>query len=286
MRGLRALPAYSGILVAGALVGFGVYALARIALFVLPNGTQWAARTLGSFAALGALIAAVRCLRAPDLATITGRVATFHVAIALLGLSSLTAIGIEGTIVMVISSSLSIAVLCAVRQAIERRVATSELARLGGLARELPPLALFAAVALLSALGAAGASGFVALLLVLLGAFPVQKVVVLAGALAIAILAYALARAFARLFLGEMPRALRDDVMLEAHGGRMPALEEHEFVVFVPLCVLIIALGVAPRPLLVLIDAAVFDAASSVNRPGPMQIVEHEAAGQHFAVRR
>ncbi len=266
-------PAPVALMVTGALPALGLYGVVRLCFDVLPHGAGWAASTVVVVGVASMLHAGLTALVQTELRRLVACAARFWTGVALVGLGSLTAIGIQGALAAVVLQGLSAALLVGVAAALDDRVESTRIADFGGLARELPLLALVAAAGFAAALGAPGTSGFVPALMAIVAAAVRSPLLSLLAAAAVVPVALAGMRAFARLFLGEMPPRWHDSVFLEPHGGRFPRLAPRERWALVPLALLVIVLGLWPRPVLRLLDASSLDHASRVNPPGPTQIV-------------
>lgn len=266
-------PAPVALLVTGALPALGVYGIVRLCIDVLPLGCEWAAMTVVVLGVASMLHGGLTALLQTDLRRLIACSARFWTGVALVGLGSLTAIGIQGALAAMVFQGLSAALLFGVAAALDDRVESTRVADFGGLARELPLLALLAATGFAAALGAPGTSGFVPALMAVVSAGAHSPLLALLAAAALLPVAVASVRVFSRMFLGEVPERWRDSTFLEPHGGHFPRLSVRERYALTPLAVLVVVLGLWPRPVLRLLDASALDHASRVNPPGPGQIV-------------
>ncbi len=194
----------------------------------------------------------------------------------LVSLASLTAIGVEGAVLLCVSRALTLAGVLAVAAMIEARVHTSRFDRLGGIVRELPAFSVFAG-ALFFAAGLGGGTlpllGFFA---TVTGALPTLRWAAFAVPVVGLFGTLAYARAFTRVFLGEFPSSWKKSRFLEAHGGKLPLLDERELGLLVGVAGLVILLGFWPAPLARVIDSSALDQAEYANPPGALEIVQTE----------
>jgi NADH-quinone oxidoreductase subunit M len=98
-----------------------------------------------------------------------------------------------------------------------------------------------------SSIGLPGLNGFVGEFLILIGAFPTARWWVVVGTSAVILAALYLLWAFQRVFQGEPDEANRT----------VPDLTMRERAIIAPLLLLILALGVYPKPLLERIEPSV-----------------------------
>ncbi len=266
------------MLVAGAVMPVGAYLLLRVGYAVLPQGAAWAAQTVAAFGAAGVVYAGLAALAQPDLRRFAAYASVSQMSLCLLALGSLTAIGVQGAVMQMLGHGLVAALLFGVIGALGERLHETRIDASAGLSRERPELGLLLAVALLASLGLPGTTGFVAELLVLIGATPLARVPMLLAVIGLVIAALAHVRVFGRVLSGDISRALPAGPYLEAHGGRVPPLEQREVTALVPLAVLVVLLGIAPGLLLSATRGSCLDHADRVNPPGPTQVVERAPA--------
>ncbi|CAN5326583.1 NADH-quinone oxidoreductase subunit M [soil metagenome] len=149
----------------------GVFGFLRFVLPLAPDAFSawsWLIGVLGVVAVLyGALIALVQI----NLRRLLAFASISHVGLAMLGLSSLNAPGLQGALFLILNLGLVSTGMLLVAGFIHQRVGSTDLPALGGMAQRTPALAVFALVACLGAVGLPGTSGFPGEFLILLGAF-------------------------------------------------------------------------------------------------------------------
>ena len=252
----------------------GAYVLLRIGAFGLPEAMKWGATGLAAFGAASALFAAVGALGATRATQMIARAAAVHGGIVLLGVGSLTATGLLGVLASAVAFSVALPLTAYLVSSACIRARTSELALLGGLGRGAPLGGGALAVAIAALAGAPGFGGFWGAVMSVQGAIPSHRVAALVGATAIALGAAACGRALLKAVVSPVPEALATSVALEPFGGRFPELTRAERGVIVPLALVLVLLGVAPRLVFSVGERTAFDLAAFVNPPGPGQIVD------------
>jgi NADH:ubiquinone oxidoreductase subunit 4 (subunit M) len=241
----------------------------------------WAAGGIGVFGLVGALQAAFAAVGAGDLRRLTTRVASVHVALVFVAMSSLTAIGVQGALLTLVSRGVVIGGLLAITSVIEERLHTNRFRRLGGIAAQLPVFGIVAAATFVAAAAGAGTLSFLGYVGTVFGVAPMARVVGLATPIVGVLLAVALARAYAQVFLGKFAEHWQKSRFLEAHGGNLPLLEERELGLLLTIAGLSFVLGFWPAPLNRVVDASALDQAEYVNRPGALEIVRQEPTRDH-----
>jgi NADH-quinone oxidoreductase subunit M len=265
-------PTAISVLLAGVLLKMGVYGILRINFGVLPEATTWAAPAIAAFGTINILYGAFCAMAQEDIKRLVAYSSVSHMGFCLLGMASLTPVGIEACIVQMFNHGTITAMLFLLVGVLYDRAHTREIGRFGGLAQEMPLYTAFVGFAFMASLGMPGLSGFIGELLTLVGAFPVYRLMTTLAALGMVLGAAYHLWALQRMFLGKFREEWRKSPYLEAVGGHFPEINRREIVSLLPLAVLVLVLGVWPRPLLTLIDRGVLDLFNTVSPPGPTQI--------------
>jgi NADH-quinone oxidoreductase subunit M len=167
-----AAPTVGSVLLAGVLLKMGTYGLIRIAVPLVPDGARTLAPWLGAFAVVGILYGALACLVQRDLKRLIAFSSVGHMGFVLLGISTLTPVGLNGALFANVAHGLITGLLFFLAGAIKDRHHTALLDELGGgLYERLPRLGGLLAFAAIASLGLPGLAGFWGEMLTLLGAF-------------------------------------------------------------------------------------------------------------------
>ncbi len=254
-------PTVGSVLLAGVLLKMGTYGLVRVAVGAAPDGARRAAPALGVLAVLGIIYAALACIalaRGGDLKRLIAFSSVGHMGFVLLGIATLTPIGIQGALIGNVAHGLITGLLFFLVGGIKDRFHTSDIEELGGgLLAKVPALGGLLLVASIASLGMPGLAGFWGEMLAMLGAwspaaalsrslFLVLMAVAGLGTVLTALYFVAMLR---RVDFGIVPDRWRDGVIADA----LPA----ELAAWVPLVALALAVGVWPRLVLGVTDAAV-----------------------------
>jgi NADH-quinone oxidoreductase subunit M len=269
---LVASPTPVAVIVSGLVVKVGAYGVIRVCYGVLPEASRWAAGTTLALGIVGVLYGALCAMAQTDLKRMVAYATMSQMGFCLIGLGSLTPQGIAACLMQMVSHGLIAAMLLLCIGALEDRVKTRDLGRLGGLAAEAPLYATLFAFALFASAGLPGLIGFWGEALALFGAFPTHRVLSVVGALGIGLGAAYHLSAMHKLLFGKLAEAWRKDPILEPFGGKIPELNARELALVAPIAVVAIILGVWPVPVLSTIAGGVRDITSLVNPPGPDQI--------------
>jgi NADH-quinone oxidoreductase subunit M len=180
-----AAPTAASMLLAGVVMKLGAYGALRVAMTLFPDGLRFWQNEIALLAVIGIVYAGSVALVQRDLKFVIGYSSVSHMGFVLLGLMTLTQIGLSGAVLQMFSHGIVAGLLFAVvGRMIYDRTHTRELSELQPM--NLSVLAPFAAVTFVLAgaasMGLPGFSGFIAELQVLVGAWAVfPRLTIVAG---------------------------------------------------------------------------------------------------------
>jgi len=247
-----AAPTVGSVLLAGVLLKMGTYGFVRIALPIVPEGAETLAPYLGALAVVGIVYGSLACLAQRDLKRLIAFSSIGHMGFVLLGISTLTPVGVNGALYANIAHGLITGLLFFLVGAIKDRHHTASMDVLGGgLYQRMPRLGALLAFAAVASVGLPGLAGFWGEMLVLLGAYDPADglprgyyllLMALAGLGIVLTTAY-FVMVLRRVAQGTSFQAWRDAVLLRDASN-------HEVLVWAPIVVLVLALGLWPGWLL------------------------------------
>ena len=251
-------PTIGSVLLAGVLLKMGTYGLIRIAVDEVPDGARRVAPALAVLAVVGIGYAALACLAQRDLKRLVAFSSVGHMGFVLLGIATLTPIGIQAALIGNIAHGVITGLLFFLAGAIKERFHTSDFEELGGgLLAKLPTIGgvvLFAAIA---SLGIPGLAGFWGEMLAMLGAYSpgaglsrglFVTLMAIAGVGTVLTTVYFLAM-LRRMDFGVVSDRWRDTAVRDVAVA--------DVVAWTPLVVLAVAIGLWPRLVLSVGEAAV-----------------------------
>jgi NADH-quinone oxidoreductase subunit M len=254
-----AAPTGGAVLLAGVLLKMGTYGLIRIAVPIVPEGAEALAPFLGALAVVGILYGSLACLGQTDLKRLIAFSSVGHMGFVLLGISTLTPVGINGALYANIAHGLITGLLFFLAGAIKDRHHTADLNLLGGgLYERMPRLGGLLAFAAVASLGLPGLAGFWGEMLALLGAFdpapglsrPYYLVLMVLAGIGVVLTTTYFVMVVRRVAQGSSFQAWKDAVLLRDAST-------HELVVWSPVVVLVVAFGLWPGWLLRATDPVV-----------------------------
>lgn len=169
-----AAPTAASMLLAGVIMKLGAYGALRVAMTLFPQGLAHWQMPLAWLAVIGILYGALAALVQNDFKFVIGYSSVSHMGFVMLGLVTLSTVGLHGAVLQMFSHGIIAGLLFGVvGRMVYDRAHTRELDALEGLrlARALPFAAVTFVIAGAASMGLPGFSSFVAELQVLLGAW-------------------------------------------------------------------------------------------------------------------
>ncbi|MBU8905901.1 complex I subunit 4 family protein [Desertibacillus haloalkaliphilus] len=189
----------------GILLKIGAYGLIRFGLGFFPEQITQIAMLIAILGVINLLYGAYLALIQTDLKMVMAYSSISHMGIVLIGIAALNEAGIQGAVFQVVSHGLISALLFFLIGVYYERTKTSEIPKLGGLARSMPIASGFLLVGALASLGLPGMSGFISEFLAFLGLFREMPIVAAVGALGIILTAIYLLKAVLNVTYGPTP---------------------------------------------------------------------------------
>lgn len=249
-------PGPASAILAGVLLKMGGYGLLRIPLSMMRETLAQYALSLAIVAVISILYGALVALGQRNLKRMIAYTSVNHMGYVVLGIAVAGALvggeeagrrmALTGAVVEMVAHGLITGSLFLIAGAFWQRAQEYDLAAYGGLAQVAPRLTAFTIVAAFASLGLPGLAGFVAEFHVFAGTFTVYPWLAGIGLFGLLITAALFLQIVQRLFFGALPVRWRD--FADLHGA--------EVGVLAVLLLLVLVVGVYPRWLLDVIDAA------------------------------
>jgi len=267
-------PAPVTALLAGAMSKTGAYGFLRFCLPLFPNAVQTLSPLFNTLAVIGILYCAWLALVQTDIKRLLAYSSISHLGVVMLGMFAFNVRsilggsvaqnvqGIEGSVLQMVNHGITTGALFLIVGFIEARAGTRRLNEFGGLARRVPILATVMLIAVLSSLGLPGLNSFSGEFLALLGAFRNNALFGTLGTLVVIPAAWYLTRFF--LGIMEGPRQSEGPVAVAERKGLLSDLQLSEFLVLLPLLVLIFYIGIQPYPLTAVMESSVLNTLQNI----------------------
>ena len=232
-------PTAGSVILAGILLKTGAYGLLRFAIPLFPEASMDFAPVAMAMGAIGVVYGAFLAFGQSDFKRLVAYSSVSHMGFVLLGLYAWNSLAVQGAVMQMVAHGVSTAALFMMAGALQQRLHTRDMDRMGGLWQNMPRMGACAMFFALASLGLPGLGNFVAEFLVLVGLFQVSPMFTLIAALGLITAAvYSLAM-MQRTFQGK-PDEQRQ---LEDFSGR-------EMAAMATMIVALVWLGLHPQPVL------------------------------------
>ncbi|MEP2774178.1 MAG: NADH-quinone oxidoreductase subunit M [Fulvivirga sp.] len=263
-------PTPISVILAALLLKVGGYALIRTGYLVLPDGAVYFSWLVAFLGVLSIIYGALNALGSKDLKRLIAYSSVSHMGFVLLGLASLTVEGVSGSIYQMVSHGIISAGLFLIAGVIYDRTKDRIIGNYSGLASEMPKYTVIVVIFFFASLGLPGFSGFIAEVFVLLGAFSssvvnglVPRWMVIAALAGLVLSAAYYLWTIQRMFFGQFH--------LKTEVKSVTDLGKRELLMFIPLIILALLLGIFPSLLLDLINNSVNTVVDFVVAKTPIQ---------------
>ena len=206
--GYGVAPAPTAMLHAGVLKKFGLYAIIRVALPILPQAAQHWAQFLAWLCIGNIIYVGFVAMRQKDLNLLIGNSSVAHMGFIFLGIASLNLIGVTGAVLIMVAHGFLAALTFGLTGYVYQKTGTLEISELGGLCRRLPFIGTLLLMAAMAGCGLPGFANFVGEATVFFGAWSqptLHVVTVLAVWGALIIGAVYMTRAIRNVLHGPLP---------------------------------------------------------------------------------
>lgn len=237
-------PTVGSVILAGVLLKMGTYGIVRFCLPLFPEGVAAYTPLIATLSVIGIIYGALVAMVQPDLKKLVAYSSVSHLGFVVLGLFALNHQGVQGGLLQMINHGLSTGALFLLVGMIYERRHTRMIADFGGLAKQMPIFAVFFMIVTLSSIGLPGLNGFVGEFMILLGSF-------MSGSFSIV---YAIIAAtgviFAAVYMLWMFQRVMFGALDNPKNQALKDLSPREIVVLIPIVILIVWIGVYPKPFL------------------------------------
>lgn len=257
-----AAPTVGSVLLAGVLLKMGTYGMVRIVLPVLPDAALQLSPYLAAFAVIGIIYGAMASYGQSDLKRVIAFSSVGHMGFVLLGISTLSVVGVNAALFGNIAHGIITGLLFFVVGGIKSRAGTTSFSMLSrGWYAAAPRLGFLLGFAAVASLGMPGLAGFWGEFLALVGAYhPLDASDRMYFRLLLVVAAVGMALA-AAYFLRVLRRVGQGTA---APRRRVVDVTPREWLAWTPLVLLTVVLGLLPAVLLSMTEPAVRDVVQAV----------------------
>ena len=262
-------PTVGSVILAAVLLKLGTYGFIRIALPILPEAAEKWAPFIGLLAVIGIIYGALCCLAQTDMKRLIAFSSVAHMGFVMLGIATLTDFGINAAIFGMVAHGLITGMLFFVAGSAKERFHTLDIARLGGMLKQMPKMGWILGFASMASLGLPGLAGFWGEFPAILSAYDpggdlnagLFRVYMVVAALGTVLAAGYLLWLYQRVAFGTP----REEF---AHDPHVHDVSFTEYVAWVPMLVLIVVLGFFPNIIFKVTDGAVTNTVAAMGLGG------------------
>ncbi len=240
-------PTAGSVVLAGVILKMGAYGFLRFSFELFPQASIDFAPLLLTLAVIGIVYGAVVAAMQKDAKRVIAYSSLSHMGFVILGIFSLTTIGIDGAVFTMVSHPLTTGALFLVIGMLYERRHTRMIDDYSGIWKATPILSAFFLVAVFAGIGLPGFSGFIGEFLALLGTFIANRWWAVVATTGVILAAVYMLWLYQRMFTGVPNEAT----------AKMKDVNVREVVVVAPLLVLSLFIGLYPAPVLERVEPTV-----------------------------
>ena len=238
-------PTAGSVILAGVLLKLAGYGFIRFSITMFPDASHYFAPMIFLLSIIAIIFTSLIALVQSDMKKLIAYSSVAHMGFVTLGIFTFTIQGIEGAIIQMISHGIVSAALFLCVGVVYDRIHTREIERYGGLVNKMPLYSFSFMIFILASLGLPGTSGFVGEFLVLLSIFSINTYFAVFATTGVVLAATYSLWLYRKVIFGQL---IKDDLKDIAD------LSKREIIIFIPLIILTIFIGVYPIPILEIIE--------------------------------
>jgi NADH-quinone oxidoreductase subunit M len=235
------------MILAGVMTKMGIYGALRFLFPIVPDGVIYWQNTVIVMSLTGVIYASVIAFRQTNLKKLIAFSSMAHISLMAAAMFALNAYSMQGLLLQVISHGVTIVALFYLVAIINDRSSTLELPQMGGLKHYAPNMAILLLIVVLGSVALPLTAGFVGEFLIITGLFKMSVWYAVFGGMTMILGAIYMLYAYQRIMLGEKNP-------LFEHAKDIQTLD---YVILIPLIIIILALGIYPQPVLDLLGDSV-----------------------------
>src|ERR1700761_7048264 len=240
-------PSAGTMMLSGIMLKMGVYGAIRWLVPCAPIGfLNWQTLTI-LLAIIGIVYASIIAFKQTDGKRLTAYSSIAHVGLIMAGIVPMAPQGLQGAMIQMLSHGINVVGMFFVWDIISRRLNTRDISKLGGIAKVAPHFAIAFLIIVLGTVALPLTNGFIGEFLLIIAVFQTNIwLAVLAG----------LTMIFGAVYMLRMYKSVMQGET-NALTVTFTDISGSERVVLAVICLLIIAIGVYPQPILHISEAAV-----------------------------
>ncbi len=235
------------MILAGVMTKMGIYGVLRLILPVVPQGVEYWQNLIIILGLTGVIYASVIAYKHTNLKTMIAYSSMAHISLMAAAMFVSNQYALQGVSFQVISHGVTIAALFYVACLVKEKTGTTEFPQLGGLKLKAPNMAVLFLIIVLGSIALPLTAGFVGEFLMIAGLFRQSVWFAAFGGLTMILGAIYMLYAYQRVMLGDQKTVFE----------KVNDVKVLDYVILVPLIVVILGLGIYPQPIFDLVEKSI-----------------------------
>jgi NADH-quinone oxidoreductase subunit M len=241
-------PTAGSVILAGVLLKMGGYGFLRFSIPMLPDASAYFAPLMFTLSVVAVIYTSLVALAQTDMKKLIAYSSVAHMGVVTIGMFTFNTQGLQGALFQMLSHGIVASALFLVVGVVYDRIHSRDIARYGGLADRMPGYALTFMLFTMASVGLPGTAGFVGEFLVIIGSLQVNFWLALLGGMGMILGAAYMLYLYRRVIFGRLTKEDLRNIL---------DLSPREWVVFAPLIVLTLWMGIYPSSFSGFWDASV-----------------------------
>lgn len=243
-------PTAGSVILAGVLLKMGGYGFLRFSIPMMPEATAYFTPLVYTLSVVAVIYTSLVALAQTDMKKLIAYSSVAHMGFVTVGIFAMNEQAVSGAIFQMLSHGIVASALFLCVGVVYDRMHSREIATYGGLVHRMPRYALVFMLFTLASIGLPGTSGFVGEILVMVGAFQANTWVAALIALGVILGAAYMLYLYRRVIFGELVKEELKTIL---------DLNRREIIVFAPLVIVVLWMGIWPMHFLGPIEASVIN---------------------------
>ena len=241
-------PTIGSVILAAVLLKMGSYGFLRFSLPMFPDASVYFIVPIAILSLIMVIYTAMVAYAQEDMKQVIAYSSVSHMGIIMIGTFALNVEGITGSIFLMLSHGVVSGALFMLVGVIYDRRHTKMISDFGGLASVMPHYATIFGIMLMASVGLPLTMSFVGEFLSLIGFYKVSHTITLLAGSSIILGAVYMLNLYKKSFFGEVTHSANKN---------LKDLNKKELIALIPLVLVVVWLGVYPKPVLAPIDVSV-----------------------------
>jgi NADH-quinone oxidoreductase subunit M len=230
-------PTAGSVILAGILLKMGAYGFLRFSIPMLPDASHYFSELIMILSAIAVIYASFVAFAQDNMKKLIAYSSIAHMGFVTIGIFTFNQVAIEGALFQMISHGVISAALFLSVGVLYDRMHTKNIADFGGVANKMPFFAFIFMIFTMASVGLPSTSGFVGEMLVIVGTFQANKFYAMLVATSLVFGAIYMLLLYRRVMFGSITNPKVEDLL---------DLNYREWLIFIPLIMLTILLGIYP----------------------------------------